>query len=274
MTQETVQERDLGTRLATPEGHKEVIRAEGLTKHYTLGSETVRALRGVDLLIREGEFVAIMGPSGSGKSTFMNLIGCLDTPTAGDYWLNGQNVSQLSEAQLAGIRNRDIGFVFQTFNLLPRASALHNVELPLIYAGTTSSERRERAQEMLTTVGLGDRMDHKPPELSGGQRQRVAVARALVNKPALLLADEPTGNLDSRTGEEIMDVFVRLNDQGQTIVLVTHETEIAEYSKRQVHLRDGEIERDFLNEVRRTSFPTGPGEPTDAAEATPATPSD
>jgi len=273
MTQQTVEERDLGTRSAASEGHREVIRAEGLTKHYSLGAETVRAVRGVDLLIREGEFVAIMGPSGSGKSTFMNLIGCLDTPTSGDYWLNGQNVSQLSEAQLAGIRNRDIGFVFQTFNLLPRASALHNVELPLIYAGTTSSERRERAREMLITVGLGDRMDHKPPELSGGQRQRVAVARALVNKPALLLADEPTGNLDSRTGEEIMDVFVKLNDQGQTIVVVTHETEIAEYAKRQVHLRDGEIERDFLNEVRRTSFPRGPGESADAVEATPATPS-
>ena len=270
MTQQTAQKRSLGTRSEAPKGQREVIRAEGLTKHYTLGSETVRALRGVDLLIREGEFVAIMGPSGSGKSTFMNLIGCLDTPTAGDYWLNGQNVSQLSEAQLAGIRNRDIGFVFQTFNLLPRASALHNVELPLIYAGTSSSDRRERARAILTTVGLGDRMDHKPPELSGGQRQRVAVARALVNNPALLLADEPTGNLDSHTGEEIMDVFVKLNDQGQTIVLVTHETEIAEYAKRQVHLRDGEIEKDFLNAVRRTSYSRGASDPADADKATAA----
>ncbi len=232
-------------------GEKVVIRTSGLRKDYVLGAETIRALQGVDLEIAEGEFVAIMGPSGSGKSTFMNLIGCLDTPTAGEYWLNGQDVSRLSEAKLARIRNKEIGFVFQTFNLLPRASALHNVELPLIYAGVSSSERRERARQKLEMVGLGDRMGHKPPELSGGQRQRVAVARALVNEPAILLADEPTGNLDSRTGEEIMDVFVRLNDSGQTIVLVTHEHDIAEYAKRQVHLRDGVIEKDFLNEVRR-----------------------
>ncbi len=233
---------------------RKVIEARGLTKHYKLGSEVIRAVRGVDLTILEGEFVAIMGPSGSGKSTFMNLVGCLDTPTSGHYSLNGQDVSRLSEAKLAAIRNKDIGFVFQTFNLLARATALHNVELPLIYAGTPSSERRRRAREKLEMVGLGDRMGHKPPEMSGGQRQRVAVARALVNNPALLLADEPTGNLDSKTGEEIMDVMVKLNDQGQTIVLVTHETEIAEYAKRQVHLRDGVIERDFLNETRRTSF--------------------
>jgi putative ABC transport system ATP-binding protein len=228
-----------------------VIRTLGLRKEYQLGSETVRALRGVDLKIGVGEFVAIMGPSGSGKSTFMNLIGCLDTPTAGEYWLNGQDVSQLSESSLARIRNREIGFVFQTFNLLARATSLHNVELPLIYAGVSASERRMRAEEKLRLVGLGERMSHKPPELSGGQRQRVAIARALVNNPALLLADEPTGNLDSRTSVEIMDTFIRLNDQGQTVVVVTHEHDIAEYAKRQVHLRDGVIEQDFVNEVRR-----------------------
>jgi putative ABC transport system ATP-binding protein len=225
-----------------------IIRTEGLKKHYELGSETVRALDGVALSIEQGEFVAIMGPSGSGKSTFMNLIGCLDTPTEGEYWLNGTAVAELSDDDLARIRNREIGFVFQTFNLLPRATSLHNVELPLIYAGVGSKERRRRAEEKLALVGLGDRMDHKPPELSGGQRQRVAVARALVNEPALLLADEPTGNLDSHTSEEIMQVLVELNNQGQTIVLVTHEHDIAEYSKRQVHLRDGVIEKDFLNE--------------------------
>lgn len=228
-----------------------VIQARNLTKTYEMGAETVRALRGVDLDIQVGEFVAIMGPSGSGKSTFMNLIGCLDTPTSGEYWLNGQDVSKLSESRLARIRNREIGFVFQTFNLLARASSLHNVELPLIYAGVPAAERKARAEEKLRLVGLGERMGHKPPELSGGQRQRVAVARALVNEPAILLADEPTGNLDSRTSVEVMDTFIRLNDQGQTIVLVTHEHDIAEYAKRQVHLRDGMIEEDFLNEVRR-----------------------
>ena len=224
-----------------------IIRTEGITKDYVLGAETVHAVRGVDIEIHKGEFVAVMGPSGSGKSTFMNLIGCLDTPTAGEYWLNGTSVKELSDDELARIRNREIGFVFQTFNLLPRATSLHNVELPLIYAGIRGKERRELAKEKLALVGLADRMDHKPPELSGGQRQRVAVARALVNSPALLLADEPTGNLDSKTGTEIMEVLRGLNEEGQTIVLVTHEPHIAEYAKRQVHLRDGLVERDFLN---------------------------
>jgi putative ABC transport system ATP-binding protein len=224
-----------------------IIRTEGLHKHYVLGAETVRAVQGVDLEIRRGEFVALMGPSGSGKSTLMNLLGCLDTPTAGHFWLNGTAVSELSDDELARIRNQEIGFVFQTFNLLPRATSLHNVELPLIYAGIRGKERREMAREKLRVVGLGDRMDHKPPELSGGQRQRVAIARALVNEPALLLADEPTGNLDSATSGEIMQVLVELNRQGQTIVLVTHEKDIAGHAKRQVHLMDGLIERDFMN---------------------------
>jgi putative ABC transport system ATP-binding protein len=230
-----------------------IIRTEGLRKDYVLGAETVRAVQGVDLRIERGEFVAVMGPSGSGKSTFMNMIGCLDTPSAGRYWLNGRLVSELSEDELARVRNQEIGFVFQTFNLLPRATALHNVELPLIYAGVGSKERRRRAAEKLDLVGLGDRMDHRPPEMSGGQRQRVAVARALVNEPALLLADEPTGNLDSATSSEVMDQFAELNEQGQTIVLVTHEHDIAAYAKRQVHLKDGLIERDFLNEAVQTA---------------------
>lgn len=224
-----------------------IIRTEGITKDYVLGAETVRAVRGVDIEIQKGEFVAVMGPSGSGKSTFMNVIGCLDTPTEGEYWLNGTSVKELSDDELARIRNREIGFVFQTFNLLPRATSLHNVELPLIYAGVRAKDRKEQARAKLELVGLGDRMDHKPPELSGGQRQRVAVARALVNSPALLLADEPTGNLDSKTGTEIMEVLKGLNEQGQTIVLVTHEPHIAEYAKRQVHLRDGLVEKDFMN---------------------------
>jgi putative ABC transport system ATP-binding protein len=202
----------------------------------------------VDLVIEPGEFVALMGPSGSGKSTFMNILGCLDTPTAGRYWLNGQLVSELKDDELARIRNRLIGFVFQTFNLLPRATCLHNVELPLIYAGLAAKERRRRAAEKLELVGLGDRMEHKPPEISGGQRQRVAIARALVNEPALLLADEPTGNLDSSTSGEIMDVLAELNRKGQTIVLVTHEHDIAEHARRQVHLRDGVIESDFIHD--------------------------
>ncbi len=222
----------------------DVIRTERLSKDYVLGAETVHALRGVDLVVARNEYVAIMGPSGSGKSTLMNLIGCLDTPTAGEYWLNGQPVARLSDDELARVRNREIGFVFQTFNLLPRATALHNVELPLIYAGASAKERRARAEQMLEKVGLGDRMTHRPTELSGGQRQRVAVARALINGPALLLADEPTGNLDSQTSEEIMALFSELHDGGQTIVLVTHEHDIAAHAQRTVTLRDGIIASD------------------------------
>jgi len=221
-----------------------VILTHKLARDYDMGGEVVRALRGVNIQIKRNEFVAIMGPSGSGKSTLMNLIGCLDTPTAGEYWLNSQKVSDLSDDELARIRNKEIGFVFQTFNLLPRASALHNVELPLIYAGLPGRERREKAAQALRHVGLGDRMEHRPNELSGGQRQRVAIARALVNDPSILLADEPTGNLDSGTGEEIMKLFEQLHDTGQTIVLVTHESDIAAHALRQIHLRDGLIARD------------------------------
>jgi len=222
-----------------------MICTEDLWKTYDMGSEQqVHALRGVHLRIDRNEYVAIMGPSGSGKSTLMNLIGCLDTPTKGRYWLNGQLVSELDDDELARIRNKEIGFVFQTFNLLARATALHNVELPLIYNGTASEERIERAKAALKAVDLADRMMHKPNELSGGQRQRVAVARALVNNPAIILADEPTGNLDSQTGAEIMALFDRLHQQGNTIVLVTHEHDIAEYAHRVIHLKDGKVAGD------------------------------
>jgi putative ABC transport system ATP-binding protein len=221
-----------------------VILTHHLTREYHMGAEVVHALRGVDIQIKKNEFVAIMGPSGSGKSTLMNLIGCLDTPTNGEYWLNGQKVSDLTDDELARIRNKEIGFVFQTFNLLPRADALHNVELPLIYAGLSAKDRRDRAANALRQVQLADRMDHRPNELSGGQRQRVAIARALVNSPSILLADEPTGNLDSATGNEIMMLFKELHGAGQTIVLVTHEHDIAAHAHRQIHLLDGKIARD------------------------------
>jgi putative ABC transport system ATP-binding protein len=221
-----------------------VIQTEELWKTYEMGAEQLHALRGVSLEIRKGEYVAIMGPSGSGKSTLMNLIGCLDTPTKGNYWLAGRLVSQLDDDELAYIRNKEIGFVFQTFNLLARATALHNVELPLIYNGTPAEERLERAKKTLAQVDLAERMMHKPNELSGGQRQRVAIARALVNNPSILLADEPTGNLDSQTGEEIMGLFARLHQSGNTIILVTHESDIAAHAHRIVRLRDGKIERD------------------------------
>ncbi len=224
-----------------------VIITRNLQRDYDMGSEVVHALRGVDITIRKNEFVAVMGPSGSGKSTLMNLIGCLDSPTAGEYWLNGHRVSELEDDELARIRNKEIGFVFQTFNLLPRATALHNVELPLVYAGLGSKERRSLATDALTRVGLADRMQHRPNELSGGQRQRVAIARALVNEPSILLADEPTGNLDSATSEEILALFEALFRDGQTIILVTHEADIAAHARRQVHLKDGRVERDFAS---------------------------
>ena len=220
------------------------IKTEALWKTYEMGAEKVHALRGPDVEINKGEYVAIMGPSGSGKSTLMNLIGCLDTPTSGKYWLAGRQVSELDDDELAYIRNKEIGFVFQTFNLLPRASALHNVELPLIYNGTPAEERIARAKKALEIVDLADRMMFKPNELSGGQRQRVAIARALVNSPSILLADEPTGNLDSQTGEEIMGVMGRLHQQGNTIILVTHERDIAAHAHRIIHIRDGKVESD------------------------------
>jgi putative ABC transport system ATP-binding protein len=221
-----------------------VIRTEGLIKTYEMGAEQVHALQGVDVEIRRGEYVAIMGPSGSGKSTLMNLIGCLDSPTSGRYWLAGRLVSDLDDDELAYIRNKEIGFVFQTFNLLPRATALHNVELPLIYNGTPAEERIQKATVALERVDLGDRMNHKPNELSGGQRQRVAIARALVNDPSIVLADEPTGNLDSKTGEEIMGLFENLYRQGNTIILVTHEMDIAQHAHRVIFIRDGKIASD------------------------------
>ena len=221
-----------------------VIRTENLVKTYEMGAEQVHALQGVDVEIRKGEYVAIMGPSGSGKSTLMNLIGCLDSPTSGRYWLAGRLVSELDDDELAYIRNKEIGFVFQTFNLLPRATALHNVELPLIYNGTPAEERVEKAKLALQRVDLTPRMHHKPNELSGGQRQRVAIARALVNDPSIVLADEPTGNLDSKTGEEIMGLFANLHRQGNTIIVVTHEMDIAQHAHRVIFIRDGKIASD------------------------------
>jgi len=237
--------------ITSPESYRQdlvdagiVIRTEALAKMYQMGAEEVHALNGVDVEIRKGEYVAIMGPSGSGKSTLMNLIGCLDSPSSGRYWLAGRLVSDLDDDELAYIRNKEIGFVFQTFNLLPRATALHNVELPLIYNGTPAEERLERAKQALEHVDLGPRMSHKPNELSGGQRQRVAIARALVNNPSIVLADEPTGNLDSKTGEEIMNLFENLHSQGNTIILVTHEMDIAQHAHRVIFIRDGKIASD------------------------------
>ncbi len=221
-----------------------VIRTFDLWKTYVMGDQTINAVSGVDIEIHRGEYVAIMGPSGSGKSTLMNLIGCLDSPTKGEYYINGRLVSSMTDDELARIRNKEIGFVFQTFNLLPRASSLHNVELPLIYNGTPPAQRIEKAKAALAQVDLRDRMSHKPNELSGGQRQRVAIARALVNSPSILLADEPTGNLDTATGNEIMALFQRLHDEGNTIILVTHEHDIALHAHRVIHIRDGKIERD------------------------------
>jgi putative ABC transport system ATP-binding protein len=222
-----------------------LITMRDLHRVYEVGSEKVHALNGVSLEIEENEYVAIMGPSGSGKSTLMNIVGCLDTPTSGSYMLKGQEIGKLNDNELARIRNQEIGFVFQTFNLLPRADTMHNVELPLVYAGIKHEERRRRAREVIELVGLTDRIKHKPNELSGGQRQRVAIARALVNKPSIILADEPTGNLDSATGEEIMAAFARIWEQGNTVILVTHEPDIAQHAKRVVRMRDGKIESDL-----------------------------
>jgi putative ABC transport system ATP-binding protein len=224
-----------------------LIRAEDLWRTYAMGAEEIHALRGVSFTIQKGEYVAVMGPSGSGKSTLMNLIGCLDTPSRGSYVLRGKLVSQMNDDELAAVRNREIGFVFQTFNLLPRASALHNVELPLVYAGVPREERVVQARRALEMVDLGDRMNHKPNELSGGQRQRVAIARALVMTPSILLADEPTGNLDTVTGDEIMRLFGKLHGDGNTIILVTHEKDIADHARRTIHIRDGRIESDVRN---------------------------
>ena len=224
-----------------------VIEIRNIIRDFQLGQETVHVLKGIDLDIKTGEYVAIMGPSGSGKSTLMNLLGCLDTPTAGSYILNGKDVSQMTDDDLADIRNTEIGFVFQTFNLLPRTTALDNVALPMVYAGKSKSDRIERASQVLTEVGLADRMDHKPNQLSGGQRQRVAVGRALVNKPSIILADEPTGNLDSKTGHEIMKLFKDIHQAGNTVIMVTHEEDIAAHAKRVIRLRDGVIESDTYN---------------------------
>ncbi len=224
-----------------------IIDIKGITRDFPLGSEIVKVLKGIDLTINKGEYVALMGPSGSGKSTLMNLLGCLDTPTAGSYILNGKDVSKMPDDELAEIRNKEIGFVFQTFNLLPRTTALDNVALPMVYAGYKKPERNNRATEVLTQVGLADRMDHKPNQLSGGQRQRVAVARALVNRPSIILADEPTGNLDSKTSIEIMSLFNEIHANGNTVILVTHEEDIAAYAHRVIRLRDGIIESDNVN---------------------------
>ncbi len=233
----------VGSRVVRPPGEL-VIEIEGVTKLYKMGAEIIHALRGISLQIRRNEYLAVMGPSGSGKSTLMNMLGCLDTPTAGRYDFTGKNVAHMIDDELAEIRNREIGFVFQTFNLLPRSDALHNVELPLIYAGVPPHVRHERAMQALANVGLGDRVHHRPNELSGGQRQRVAIARALVNHPSILLADEPTGNLDSKTGVEIMALFEQLYEEGHTIIVVTHEEDIARHARRVVRLRDGLIESD------------------------------
>lgn len=231
---------------------EDVIRLRGITRFYKVGSEVVKALRGIDLDIKRNEYVALMGPSGSGKSTLMNLIGCLDTPTSGSYWLNGHDVSGLNDNELAEIRNKEIGFIFQTFNLLPRSTALENVMLPLVYAGVSKAARKEQAEKVLADVQLSDRMHHKPNELSGGQRQRVAIARALVNQPSILLADEPTGNLDSKTSIEIMALLEEIHKKGNTIILVTHEEDIAKHAHRIVRLRDGNIETDYINSAIST----------------------
>lgn len=230
-----------------------LIRIRDLTRHYVMGSETVHALRGVSLDIEKGEYLAIMGPSGSGKSTLMNLLGCLDTPNSGSYELNGTNVADMDDNALAEVRNREIGFVFQSFNLLARSDSLHNVELPLVYAGVPVEERLERARQALANVGLAERMHHRPNELSGGQRQRVAVARALVNTPSIVLADEPTGNLDSRTGEEILGLFEQLSRRGNTIIVVTHEEDVAQHARRILRIRDGLIAADEINPRPRSA---------------------
>lgn len=229
------------------EDKKEVIRISGIRKIYKPGNQQVRALDGVDMVIRKNEYVAIMGPSGSGKSTMMNILGCLDTPTEGRYILNGTDVSKMEDSALAQVRNREIGFVFQSFNLLPKYSAVENVALPLIYAGYSKDEREKMAREALELVGLGERMDHKPSELSGGQRQRVAIARALINSPSIILADEPTGNLDTKTSVDIMNLFEQIHNNGNTVIVVTHEEDIARYAKRIIRLRDGKIESDTIN---------------------------